>query len=161
MINTAKRVTVILFLFLVLPLSVCGASDLDGLDELSVGQGALDLLLLREDSVLGNLARVSQVGDFNQAEVTQSGLYNQAILMQEGNANTALVQQLGDSNYAAISQSGAYNQATAIQGGINNVALISQIGYGNSANIIQNGDGLFGFVAQFGDDHTVQLVQYD
>ena len=138
------------------------SGDLDSLDELGGGLGALDKLLAEFPVDISQEAQVGaifQQGSGNAAMLAERGGLNKAVAIQYGDHNEVFIQQAGLENIAVISQVGSRNQGEVLQYGSSNTALISQAGHNNSASIQQYGNGLYGFVAQFGGNNAVQITQ--
>ena len=114
-----------------------------------------------QDGGVGNVQKISQDGDLNEAEIIQysddntakinqgkvksPGFGNMANIMQDGTGNnTAFIEQKGDGSSAAIEQTvGGYNNATIYQSNFtsifnSNEALIEQQGSYNDATVEQN-----------------------
>jgi minor curlin subunit len=119
----------------------------------------------------GQVARIAQDGERNQAlirqqgaqhsgQVTQNGSGNEASADQAGIADQFVLSQAGSGNRIALTQTGNGNQAAVDQVGAGHLAAIDQLGNANSVNVRQNPGSPDPLLRQQGNGLATTVIQY-
>lgn len=117
--------------------------------------------IMNSAATSGNIAYISQVGDFNSASIGQFGSSNTAVIEQNGDNNSASVNQMGNNNFGRIYQNGDENSWDINQDGNKSEIHGEQIG--NNNNIMQrfSGDKLKFAASQVGSNHELIQIEND
>ena len=94
----------------------------------------------------GNICRITQVGNNDQASVNQGGTRNTGIITQIGDNDSASISQNGNDNF------GQLLQGTSTQRASNNSSTLYQQGFLNSTTVRQNGDYNYSYITQQGGE---------
>ena len=88
----------------------------------------------------GAVARVTQIGEVNDATLTQLGTQHQGLIYQSGSANEVAAVQSGRANEFSANQAGSGNEIALTQAGRANIATVNQVGNSHRATIEQSGN---------------------